>query len=72
MNASYLSPILSLAASLIGLGITYGMLKTVVDVLKAEVERLRTTTSKHSELLSDLREEVRVSAARQEVAAHRR
>ena len=56
----YLSPAITVISSIVSIAVMWGVLKTTVEHMKSEVERLRSATDKHEELFSTFREEVRV------------
>ena len=71
---AYLTPLLTFVGSLVSIAVLWGMLRATVDSLKGEVGRLRDANGKHEENLSafreeftNLREEVRVAFASQQV-----
>lgn len=58
--SQYLSPAITIITSIVSIAVMWGVLKTTVENMKSEVERLRNATDKHEDLFSSFREEVRV------------
>lgn len=63
---AYISPAITIVTSMVSIAVMWGVLKTTVEHMKTEVERLRSSADKHEELFTSFREEVRVFMGIQE------
>lgn len=56
-------PTLSLITSMVGIAVTWGMLRATVETLRKEVDRLYVQIEAHTESFTAFREEVKVRLA---------
>jgi hypothetical protein len=68
----YVSPVVGLVGTMLTLGVLWGSLRTQVNHLKDEVDRLCKSLDRQDHLLTELHEEVRVRFAAQEASTRRR
>jgi hypothetical protein len=61
---SYVYPLICVVTSLLGIAVVWGMLKATVERLGQEVDRLRDAVDQHQDMLSAVREEMRVGFAK--------